>query len=185
MPSASSLLTALSHLPVAAVAFAVTLNTVSDYKHKSWYVHYMVWIVPRMIYLHGDLWRFSTAAVESRNARLKRMGITCISWRPYQDGKSVYHYIDYRTGKEVQCEQEYKSSPMEQMLSKILALQDAWHGDSIFMRPEKLRLQQDLRRRRLKCEFEQSDPGARAHMCLEYYWTSLRMPRVSHAIMLV
>ena len=164
MPSASSLLTALSHLPVAAVAFAVALNTVSDYKHKSWYVHYMVWIVPRMIYLHGDLWRFSTAAIESRNARLKRMGITCISWRPYQEGKSVYHYIDYRTGKEVQREQEYKSSPMEQMPSKILALQDAWHGDSIFMRPEKLRLQQDLRRQRLKCEFE-SDPGARARTC--------------------
>ena len=96
-------------LPVAAVAFALALNTVSDYKHKSWYVHYMVWIVPRMIYQYGDLWRFSTAAIESRNARLKRMGITCISWRPYQEGKSVYHYIDYRTGKEVHREQEYKS----------------------------------------------------------------------------
>uniref|UniRef100_A0A7S2JIX6 Uncharacterized protein n=1 Tax=Haptolina brevifila TaxID=156173 RepID=A0A7S2JIX6_9EUKA len=137
-----------------AVAFGVALATVSDYKHKSWYVHYMVWIVPRMIYLYGDLWRFSTAAIESRNARLKRMGITCISWRPYQEGKSVYHCIDYRTGKEVEREQSYKSCPMEQMLSKVLALQDAWHGDSIFMRPEKLRLQQDLRRKRLKCEFE-------------------------------
>ena len=96
MPSASSLLTALSHLPVAAVAFAVALNTVSDYKHKSWYVHYMVWIVPRMIYLHGDLWRFSTAAIESRNARLKRMGITCISWRPYQDGTGWDITVVYR-----------------------------------------------------------------------------------------
>ena len=106
--------------PVAAVAFATVLNCVSDCKHKSWHVHYLVWIVLRMIYLHGDLWRFCTAAIESRSTRLKRMGRTVICWRPYhQEGKSIYHYIDHRTGKEVEHEQSYKSSPIEQMLSKI------------------------------------------------------------------
>ena len=119
--------------------------------HKSWYVHYLVWIVPRMIFLHGDLWRFCTAAMESRGARLKRMGRTVICWRPYQEGNSVYHYIDHRTGEEVTREQSYKSSPMEQMLSKMLAQEVAWHSDSVFVRPTKLRLQHELRRRRLKC----------------------------------
>ena len=92
--------------------------------------------------------------IESRGARLKRMGRTVISWRPYQDGVSVYRYIDHRTGEEVRREQSYKSSPMEQMLSKMLAQEEAWHSDSVFVRPAKIRLQQDLRRRRLKCEFE-------------------------------
>ena len=107
-----------------------------------------------MIYLYGDLWRFCTAAIESRGARLKRMGRTVICWRPYQEGKSVYHYVDHRTGQEVTREQSNKSSPMEQMLSKMLAQERAWHSDSVFVRPAKLRLQQELRRRRLKCEFE-------------------------------
>ena len=156
--------------PVAAVAFGTVLNSVSDYKHKSWYVHYLIWIVPRMIYIYGDLWRFCTAAIESRGARLKRMGRTVICWRPYQEGKSVYHYIDHRTGQEVTREQSYKSSPMEQMLSKMLAQEVAWHSDSVFVRPAKLRLQQELRRRRLKCEFEHEvgpDHGM-GHMGLWY-----------------
>ena len=140
--------------PVAAIAFSTALNSVSDYKHKSWYVHYLVWIVPRMIAQYGDLWRFCTAAIESRNARLKRIGRTCISWRPFQEGKTIYHYIDHRTGEEITREQGYKSSPMEQMLSKMIALQDSWHSDSMFVRPAKLRLQQDLRRRRLKVDFD-------------------------------
>ena len=43
---------------------------------------------------------------------------------------------------------------MEQMLSKMLAQEEAWHSDSVFVRPAKLRLKQELKRRRLKCEFE-------------------------------
>ena len=88
-----------------------------------------------MIYKYGDLWRFSTAAIESRGARLKRMGRTVISWRPYQAGKSVYHYIDHRTGQEVTREQSYKSSPMEQMLSKMLANEVSWHSDKCVCTP--------------------------------------------------
>ena len=125
-----------------------------------------------MIYLYGDLWRYSTIMIESRGARLKRMGRTIINWRPYQEGKSVYHYIDHRTGQEVTREQSYKSSPMEQMLSKMLAQEVAWHSDSVFVRPAKLRLQQELRKRRLKCEFEyESGPSVArdgmGHMSLQ------------------
>ena len=91
-------LTHLSNSPLAAVALALALNSLSDFKHKSWYVHLLVWIVPRQIVKHGDLWRFSTVATESRGARLKRMPLC---WRPYQEGLSVYHYIDHKTNKEV------------------------------------------------------------------------------------
>ena len=114
----------------------------------------LIWVVARQIAKYGDLWRFCTAAIESRGARLKRMGRTVICWRPWQEGNLVYHYIDHRTGAEVTREQSYKSSPMEQMLSKMSAVEDAWHSDCEFVRPAKLRLQQELRRRRLKCEFE-------------------------------
>ena len=140
----------------AAVRLGDALNAASDYKHKSWYVHFLIWIVARQIALYGDLWRFSTACIESRGARLKRMGRTVICWRPFQDGKSVYVYIDHRTGREIHREQGYKSSPMEQMLSKMLAQEDAWHSDCVFVRPAKLRLQQHLRTRKLKCELEDS-----------------------------
>ena len=43
---------------------------------------------------------------------------------------------------------------MEQMLNKMVALEGGWHSDSVFARPAKLRLQKELRRKRLKCEFE-------------------------------
>ena len=137
----------------AAVAFGAALNGVSNYKHKSWYVHFLIWIVPRQISWVISGATLSTAAIESRGARLKGMGRTVISWRSYQDGKSVHHYIDHRTGMEVTREQSYKSSPMEQMLAKVACLEDAWHSDSVFVRPAKLRLQRELRRRRL-CEFD-------------------------------
>jgi len=59
---------------------------------------------------------------------------------------------------------------MEQMLSKMLAQEVAWYSDSVFVCPAKLRLQQELRRRRLKCEFEHEvgpDHGM-GHMGLWY-----------------
>ena len=55
---------------------------------------------------------------------------------------------------------------MEQMLSKMLALQDAWFSDSVYVRPLKLRLQQELRRKRLKCEFDfERDTDADTVVC--------------------
>eukprot|EP00965_Chrysotila_dentata_P154598 5108543-Pleurochrysis_carterae.AAC.1 len=58
------------------------LNKVSSFKHQSWYLHYLVWIIPQQIMEFGNLWKFSTCAIESRGARLKRMGRRCICWRP-------------------------------------------------------------------------------------------------------
>eukprot|EP00965_Chrysotila_dentata_P102822 3394923-Pleurochrysis_carterae.AAC.1 len=59
----------------AACRLAKALNKISNYKHKSeWYVHMVVFIVSQQIAAHGDMWRSSTAAIESRDARLKRIG---------------------------------------------------------------------------------------------------------------
>ena len=52
----------------ASIEFSKALNKVSNYKHQSWYVHYLVWIVPRQIFEVGDMWRYSTCAIESRKA---------------------------------------------------------------------------------------------------------------------
>ena len=48
------------------IEFNKALNKVSNYKHQSWYVHYLVWVIPRQIYELGDTWRYSTCAIESR-----------------------------------------------------------------------------------------------------------------------
>ena len=50
----------------ASIEFSKALNKVSNYKHQSWYVHYLVWIIPRQIFELGDTWRYSTCAIESR-----------------------------------------------------------------------------------------------------------------------
>ena len=50
----------------ASIEFSKALNKVSNYKHQSWYVHYLVWVVPRQIFELGDTWRYSTCAIESR-----------------------------------------------------------------------------------------------------------------------
>ena len=49
---------------------------------------------------------------------------------------------------------------MEQMLTKIIAVQNAWHADSVYARPVHLRLQQQLRRTRLKCDLDLQDDDA-------------------------
>eukprot|EP00965_Chrysotila_dentata_P133384 4410507-Pleurochrysis_carterae.AAC.1 len=87
--------------PHISVDFSNALNKVSNYGHMSWYVHYIVWIVPRQIFQYGDLWRFSTIMIESRGAKLKKLGRLTCSWRPLQASKTVYNYVDRRSGQAV------------------------------------------------------------------------------------
>eukprot|EP00965_Chrysotila_dentata_P063830 2115339-Pleurochrysis_carterae.AAC.1 len=58
----------------AAIELSIALNKVSNYRHQSWYVHYLVWIIPQQIFVYGNLWKFSTCAIESRGAQLKKFG---------------------------------------------------------------------------------------------------------------
>ena len=64
----------------AAIKFAHRFEGVCNARHHSWYLHLFVFVVPRQIEKYGDLWAFSTAALESRGARIKR---TTVSWRSY------------------------------------------------------------------------------------------------------
>eukprot|EP00965_Chrysotila_dentata_P094301 3117852-Pleurochrysis_carterae.AAC.2 len=143
--------------PFTAIAFGKSLNKVSNYKHQSWYVHYLVYVVPQQLYRHGNTWSFSTCAIESRGARLKRTGRRNISWRPFSAAKAVYSYIDSRTNLPVSLVQGYNSSPMMQMMKRICYLEATWHDtSSVFVRPSRLRLQRQLRASKLKCEIPDS-----------------------------
>eukprot|EP00966_Prymnesium_polylepis_P161715 3737709-Prymnesium_polylepis.1 len=47
--------------------FGDALKAASVDKHKSWYVFLTVWVVPRQMTTHGDLWAFGTSPVEQRS----------------------------------------------------------------------------------------------------------------------
>eukprot|EP00965_Chrysotila_dentata_P261876 6214393-Pleurochrysis_carterae.AAC.3 len=94
----------------AAIAFTKELNKVSNFKHKSWYVHVIVFVVPQQIAKHGDTWVYSTMAIESRGARLKRYGRSTVSWRKAVNGWSSFDYTNRASGAKVQRTQRYMSS---------------------------------------------------------------------------
>ena len=138
----------------AAIQFAEALNLVSNYKHKSWYVHLAVFVVPQQLADEGNTQRFSTAPIESRGARLKRLGRRVVSWRKYLAPSALPGrlHVSRKTGAPVRVAQRYQSSPMHQMLMRMSAAEDMWHSLSTFARPDKLRLKHQLRTRHLKCE---------------------------------
>ena len=87
------------------------LNVVSNNSHQSWYVHYLIYIVPRQMYKYGNTWRFSTAPIESRGARLKRLGRKVVNWRA-RAANTVYNYVsraDGAGGSQVRRSQKYDS----------------------------------------------------------------------------
>lgn len=138
---------------MAAINFGCALNKMSNYKHQSWYVHYLVYIVPQQLFKHGNTWCFATCAIESRGARLKQTGRRNVCWRPFSAAKTVYSHIDRQTKLPVSRMQSYNSSPTMQMMNRICYLEETWHDtSSVFARPDRLRLQQQLRASKLKCE---------------------------------
>eukprot|EP00965_Chrysotila_dentata_P067106 2221195-Pleurochrysis_carterae.AAC.2 len=107
--------------------------------------------------MYGNLWKFSTCAIESRGAQLKKFGRKTVCWKQLSASAVVYNYVDERTGRPMHRTQQYKSSPMEQMLKRMVAREQASHDKvGVFARPEALRLQQQLRRCKLKCELADS-----------------------------
>ena len=133
---------------------------VSNYKHKSWYVHTTTWIVWRQLFREGNTYVMSTCMIESRGARLKRIGRRLTSWRPLSTGFTAYKYVDRRSGEMKEGQRTYNSSPMHQMLQRLVLQEDAWHSSHKFCRPEKLRLQLALRTTLLKIEVDDAEPPA-------------------------
>eukprot|EP00965_Chrysotila_dentata_P082960 2736844-Pleurochrysis_carterae.AAC.2 len=91
--------------------------------------------------------------IESRGAKLKKHALRTSCWRPLQATKTVYNYIDRRTGRAVRREQSYTFSAMQQMLERIVFTEATSHDTtSDFARPEQLRLRHEMRMCKLKCE---------------------------------
>ena len=84
---------------------------------------------------------------------MKRFARRVINWRPYQAVRSMYNFICRKTGQRGDDARAYKSSPMEQLLNRMVFQEDSWADTtSVFARPEKLRLRNQLKSCKLKCE---------------------------------
>ena len=98
---------------------------ISNGRHKSYYLHLFVFVVPLMVAKYGNLWRFCTSSLEYRNARIKKQKL---SWRNGFDTKGAVGAYDVCAAKEavrlkqehdgrlVEFKQKYKSCPVLQML---------------------------------------------------------------------
>lgn len=67
---------------IAAIKLSVQWEAASGGNHRSWYMHIMLYILPRQIAELGDLWRFSSGPLEARGARLQRAVRTNGIFRP-------------------------------------------------------------------------------------------------------
>ena len=54
--------------------------------HKSWTLHIAQYVLPLHVARYGDLWRFSSGALEQRGAQLKRIGSCVACFRPLAKG---------------------------------------------------------------------------------------------------
>jgi hypothetical protein len=132
--------------------FMRAINSLSNYKQKSWYTHAVVWIVWQQLFLYGNTWPMGTMAIEFRNARIKRIGRRFTNWRPHVEGTTSYHYIDRRSGQEKTGNRRYNSSAVHQILQRLALCEKSWHSNNKFPAPSLLRLQAQLRSTLLNIE---------------------------------
>ena len=105
------------------------MKAVSMGKHKSWYAFLTVWVVPRQMAVHGDLWAYGTSPVEQRGARLKRIIRTVVSWRPYHDGWVTVPgpaAIDGAKPRVWLARRKYESCAMLQLLRSCVSQEERW-----------------------------------------------------------
>ena len=107
----------------AAIRFANRFEGVCSGRHHSWYLHLFVYVVPRQIEKYGALWPFSTAALESRGARIKRVKV---SWRSYCDVPKECK--TERAGRVAIFKRSYKSAPTIQILRMVAAAEELYHS---------------------------------------------------------
>eukprot|EP00965_Chrysotila_dentata_P218875 6190818-Pleurochrysis_carterae.AAC.1 len=67
---------------ITATRLMHDLENGSNSAHWSWMPHIVVYIVPLFVANRGNLWRFATAALESRGGRVKKVARSVISWQP-------------------------------------------------------------------------------------------------------
>ena len=118
-----------------AVRTASAMKDASLGKHKSWYYFLTVWVVPRQMAKHHDLWAYGTAPVEQRGARLKKFVRNVVSWRPYHDG-----WVDpvgpvqsdgTRPPPVFVARRKYESCAMMQVLRMCVAQEEMWAAPAL------------------------------------------------------
>ena len=68
------------------MSVAHVMENASNSTHRSWMPPIIGFVIPLFVARLGNLWRFSSAKLESRGGRVKRIARTCVSWQP----KGVY-----------------------------------------------------------------------------------------------
>ena len=97
--------------------------------------------------LAGADWRLP------RRTRSRGEARKCVSWRPWSTTGFAYEYIDRRTNKRQQRIQRNLSSAATQLLTRMQRSQERWHkSDSVFVKPENVRLEAQLRASRFKVQ---------------------------------
>lgn len=132
----------------AAVVFANRFEAVCNGRHKSWYLHLFVYVVPRQVERYGNLWDYSTAALESRGARIKR---TKVSWRSYS--AEPKECSKERAGRVTKFKHTYRSSPTLQILRMIASAEELYHNGK---RRGATRLKETGRFKKMKLEADHS-----------------------------
>ena len=118
-----------------AIDMSAALKAVSINKHKSWYTYLTVWVVPRQMAKHGDLWAFGTSPVEQRGARLKKFVRNVVSWRPYSDGWVAPVGPVEADGSKPRpvfvARRKYESCSMMQILRMCVSQEEMWAAPAI------------------------------------------------------
>ena len=118
-----------------AVEVSKTLQALSLNKHKSWYTHLTVWVVPRQMAKHHDLWAFGTSPVEQRGARLKKFVRNVVSWRPYHDGwvapAGPAEADGSKPASQFVARRKYESCSMMQVLRMCVSQEELWAAPAI------------------------------------------------------
>ena len=107
-----------------AISFSDAMTDVSYKKHKSWYVFLTVWVVPRQVAIRGDLFPYSTAPIEQRGARMKKIVRQCVSWR-------APVFASHSEEKSGPKRRPYESCAMLQLLRSVVAQEQIWQTPQV------------------------------------------------------
>ena len=90
------------------------LNTVSNRRHKCAYIQMFMTVGAKQVRQRGNLWPYSTRAVEGRGGQLKKIGRRIICWRRRCVG--TYKRNVKRKGVARTVVQGYNSAPERQLM---------------------------------------------------------------------
>ena len=109
---------------------SLALKALSVNKHRSWYTYLTVWVVPRQMAKHGDLWAFGTSPVEQRGARLKKFVRNVVCWRPFHTGWVAPAGPSNADGSKpcsvFVARRKYESCAMMQILRMCVSQEEMW-----------------------------------------------------------